>query len=252
MIRLLLADDQALVREGLVALLGLQPDLQVVVSACDGQGAVDAVRQLGCGALDVALLDVRMPRLTGVQAVREIKRLCPDLPVMMLTTFSDSRYVRESLEAGAAAYLLKDVPSDDLATAIRLLAAGDRLIPADLARRWAAGGLGLDADTASERASGERLPAGERSPTDSGGGDEGSVAQPLTDETLTPRQQEVLELIGQGLSNGEIAQRLFLSEGTVKNYVSEIYARLNLRNRVELAMAARRQRGEGSRGGTGE
>lgn len=201
MIRLLLAEDQSLVREGLVALLSLEPDFQVVAAVGDGAQAVEQVRRHGCQELDAAVLDVRMPVLDGVSAVREIKRLCPKLPVMMLTTYDDDRYVQESLEAGAAAYLLKDIPAEQLASAIRLVAAGGSLIPAALARHWLA---------------------------------------PDRSEPLTPRQAEVLRLVGQGLSNAEIAARLFLSEGTVKNYVSEIYARLGVRNRVEVALLGRR------------
>lgn len=208
MIRVLLAEDQALVRDGLRLLLELQGDFQVTAVE-DGEQALACARR---SPPDVALLDVRMPRLDGIACVRELKRLLPGLPVLMLTTYDDDRLVRECLAAGAAAYLLKDMDPEDLANAIRLVVAGGTLIPGDLARRLLAPGPG--ADTA---------PAGEEPPA----------------EPLTPRQREVLALLAEGLSNREIAERLFLSEGTVKNVVSEIYARLNVRDRVQAVLRAR-------------
>lgn len=214
MIRVLLAEDQALVREGLRLLLELQGDLQVTAAA-DGAEALElAARE----AFDVALLDVRMPRLDGIACLRALRRRHPRLPVLMLTTYDDDRLVQECLAAGAAAYLLKDMAAEDLANAIRLVVLGGGLIPGDLARRLVG--------------------------AEGGGGDVRSAeAEAGPPEALTPRQREVLELLAQGLSNREIAARLHLSEGTVKNVVSEIYARLRVRDRVQAVLRAREPRG---------
>lgn len=202
-IRILLAEDQTLVRDGLKALLEMEPGFDVVAVA-NGEEALLAARRR---APDIAVLDVRMPVMDGIECTRRLKADYPDLPVLALTTFDDHALVRKCLEAGASAYLLKDIHPDDLANAVRLLVAGETLIPGDLAR-------GLVAE-------------------ESG---------PKWSEPLTPRQQEVLELIAAGLTNREIAERLFLSEGTVKNIVSEIYARLNVRDRVQAVLKAREAR----------
>ncbi|MBE3590388.1 MAG: response regulator transcription factor [Firmicutes bacterium] len=208
MIRVLLADDQALVRDGLRLLLELQGGFQVEAVA-GGEEALAAVRR---GRFHVALLDVRMPGMDGIACVRAIRQVEPDLPVLMLTTYDDDRLVRECLAAGAAAYLLKDMAPEDLANAIRLVVSGGTLIPGDLARN-----LLFASTPASSRTHGED-PA---------------------PEPLTPRQREVLQWLAAGLSNREIAARLFLSEGTVKNVVSEIYARLRVRDRVQAVLRAR-------------
>lgn len=200
MIRVLLAEDQTLVRDGLTALLSMQGDFEVEAVA-DGREAVERARANRPG---VAVLDVRMPVMDGVEATRALKALYPDLPVLVLTTFDDHRLVDRCLEAGASAYLLKDIHPEDLANAIRLLHAGERLIPNDLARVIA---------------------------EKEGDGKAGDGPEPLT-----PRQREVLQLIAEGLSNREIARRLYLSEGTVKNIVSEIYARLDVRDRVQAVL----------------
>ncbi|MBX6376990.1 MAG: response regulator transcription factor [Clostridia bacterium] len=211
MIRVLLADDQALVRDGLRLLLELQGGFEVTAVG-SGKEVLDAVRQ---GRPDAVLLDVRMPGMDGIACVRALKRLLPDLPVLMLTTYDDDRLVRDCLAAGATAYLLKDMEPEDLANAIRLVAAGGTLMPGDLARRLLSSASRETAPTTAEPA--ETPPA----------------------EPLTPRQREVLALLAEGLSNREIAERLYLSEGTVKNVVSEIYARLNVRDRVQAVLRAR-------------
>ena len=200
MIRILLAEDQTLVRDGLKALLEMQPDF-AVVAVSNGE---EALRAAETQEPDIAVLDVRMPVMDWIECTRRLKARRPQLPVLALTTFDDRALVRRCLEAGASAYLLKDIHPDDLANAVRLLVAGETLIPGDLARGLVAKGRD----------------------------------EPLT-EPLSPRQQEVLELIAAGLTNREIAERLFLSEGTVKNVVSEIYARLNVRDRVQAVLKAR-------------
>ncbi len=195
MIRILLAEDQTLVRDGLCALLAMRDGFEVVAVA-NGKEAVTAARE---ERFDIAVIDVRMPVMDGIECTRLLKEEHPGMPVLILTTFDDHSLVQKCLEAGASAYLLKDIHPDDLVNAIRLLLAGERLIPGDLAR------------TLSET---DDIPA----------------------EPLTPRQREVLSLIAQGLTNKEIAKQLYLSEGTVKNIVSEIYARLNVRDRVQAVL----------------
>lgn len=195
MIRILLAEDQTLVRDGLCALLAMRDGFEVVAVA-NGKEAVTAARE---ERFDIAVIDVRMPVMDGIECTRLLKEEHPEMPVLILTTFDDHSLVQKCLEAGASAYLLKDIHPDDLVNAIRLLLAGERLIPGDLAR------------TLSET---DDIPA----------------------EPLTPRQREVLSLIAQGLTNKEIAKQLYLSEGTVKNIVSEIYARLNVRDRVQAVL----------------
>lgn len=195
MIRILLAEDQTLVRDGLCALLAMRDGFEVVAVA-NGKEAVAAARE---ERFDIAVIDVRMPVMDGIECTRLLKEEHPEMPVLILTTFDDHSLVQKCLEAGASAYLLKDIHPDDLVNAIRLLLAGERLIPGDLAR------------TLSET---DDIPA----------------------EPLTPRQREVLSLIAQGLTNKEIAKQLYLSEGTVKNIVSEIYARLNVRDRVQAVL----------------
>ncbi|HLS90173.1 MAG TPA: response regulator transcription factor, partial [Limnochordia bacterium] len=176
MIRILLAEDQTLVRDGLCALLAMRDGFEVVAVA-NGKEAVAAARE---ERFDIAVIDVRMPVMDGIECTRLLKEEHPGMPVLILTTFDDHSLVQKCLEAGASAYLLKDIHPDDLVNAIRLLLAGERLIPGDLAR------------TLSET---DDIPA----------------------EPLTPRQREVLSLIAQGLTNKEIAKQLYLSEGTVKN-----------------------------------
>ena len=195
MITILLAEDQTLVRDGLCALLEMHSDFEVVAVA-NGDEAVAAAR---ARRFDIAVVDVRMPVMDGVECTRILKEEHPAMPVLVLTTFDDHGLVQKCLEAGANAYLLKDIHPDDLVNAVRLLLAGERLIPGDLARE---------------------LARSDQSPP----------------ESLTERQKEVLSLIAEGLSNKEIAARLYLSEGTVKNTVSEIYARLNVRDRVQAVL----------------
>lgn len=211
MIRILLAEDQTLVRDGLCALLEMQDDFQVT-AVTNGREAVEAARR---DPPSLAVIDVRMPVMDGVECTRILKEEHPELPVLVLTTFDDHRLVEACLEAGANAYLLKDIDPDDLANAIRLLHAGESLIPGDLARR---------------------LLADERQVSHGPGEVSVSRSGEPFSEPLTPRQQEVLQLIAAGLSNKEIARRLYLSEGTVKNTVSEIYARLNVRDRVQAVL----------------
>ncbi|GLY48680.1 response regulator transcription factor [Lentzea sp. NBRC 102530] len=200
MTRVLVVDDQRLIREGIASLLGLQPGIEVVGTAADGHEAVEQAVLL---TPDVVLMDVRMPGMDGVEAVAVLRRRAPSCRVVMLTTFDDEDYVVRSLRAGATGYLLKDLPSQELAAAVRLAAAGVAQFDPAAAARLAA---------ALER-------TGDREP-------------------LTVREAEVLRLVASGATNREIADRLHLSEGTVKNHISRILGRLGLRDRTQAALYA--------------
>ncbi|GLF93867.1 response regulator transcription factor [Streptomyces yaizuensis] len=214
-IRVLIVDDQAMVRAGFAALLGAQPDIEVAGEAADGRAGVDAARAL---RPDVVLMDVRMPELDGLAATREIlgdqdrEQGAEGPRVLMLTTFDVDDYVYEALRAGASGFLLKDAPPADLIAAVRVVAAGDALLAPSVTRR-------LIADFAAQR------PAHRRDP----------VARP---KELTPRETEVLELIAQGLSNQEIAARLVVAEQTVKTHIGRILAKLGLRDRAQAVIFA--------------
>jgi len=212
-IRVLVVDDQRLIREGIASLLDLEPGLAVVGTAADGAAAVELAVQL---RPDVVLMDVRMPTVDGVAATEMVRQRVPGCRVLMLTTFDDEEYVLRALRAGAAGYLLKDLPAGDLAQAVRLAHAGvDQHNPAVISRLLGA----LD------RVPVDPLPA--------------PAANPPAPLLLTPRELDVLRLIAAGANNREIARRLFLSEGTVKNHVSNILTRLGLRDRTQAALYAR-------------
>ena len=208
-VRVLLADDEALVRAGLRMILEAEPDLEVVGEAADGVDALAMCREL---TPDVALVDIRMPKLDGIQAAR---RLTADpalrTAVVMLTTFDADEHVVDALRAGASGFLLKSMPRDQLVTAVRAAVSGDSLLAPPLLRRL------LDDFV---RRAGAR-------PTRAPGLDE-----------LTPRENEVLRLMARGLSNAEIADRLVLGEGTVKTHVARVLAKLGVRDRVQAVVVA--------------
>jgi DNA-binding NarL/FixJ family response regulator len=216
-LRVLVADDQRLVRESIAALLDIQDGMCVVGTAVDGQ---DAIEQAEALQPDVVLMDVRMPVLDGVAAVVALHERMPSCRVIMLTTFDDEDLVVRALRAGACGYLLKDLPARELAEAVRLAHAGlVQFDPAAVARLVSA--LDRSADRPGPNA-------------------EASVkAKAATGVPLTAREIEVLRELAAGSTNREIAQRLYLSEGTVKNHVSRILARLGLRHRIEAAIYAR-------------
>lgn len=205
-IRVLVVDDQRLVREGIASLLGLQEGITVVGTAVDGQEAVEKAAAL---MPDVVLMDVRMPVMDGIAATALIRRTLPDCRVLMLTTFDDEEYIIRSLQAGAMGYLLKDIPADDLAQAIRLTFAGIYQLAPSVAGKLVG-----------------RLGAPNRAEP---------VAPPAD---LTERERAVLRLLARGATNREIADALMVSEGTVKNHVSNILSRLGLRDRVQAAIYA--------------
>lgn len=207
MIRLLLVDDQQLVCQGLKAMLSLEPDLSIVGVAENGEVAVAQVASL---QPDVVLMDVRMPVMDGRTATRIICEQFPQVKILVLSTFDDDRYIADSMQAGASGYLLKDMPSEELAQAIRLVHRGYTQMGPGLMKKLVA-----------------KLPA------DAAETPKRSIAIPLT-----PREEEVLRLIGIGATNREIAERLFISEGTVKTHVNHLLNRLTLRNRSQLAIYA--------------
>ncbi len=213
MIRVLLVDDQAIMRQGLQALLELETDIRVVGQGANGREAVATVQaQLTTpNAVDVVLMDLRMPVMDGVAASRELRQCCPKVKVLVLTTFDDDELVQQALSAGAMGYLLKDTPSEDLAQAIRAVQRGYSQFGPGILQKI--------------------RPA---HPTTV----ESKPELPLGFKELTPREKEVLVLIGKGASNREIASALYLSEGTVKNHVTHLLSRLDLRDRTQAALLA--------------
>jgi DNA-binding NarL/FixJ family response regulator len=208
-IRVLLCDDQALVRSGFRLILESREDLEVVGEAEDGREAIELARRLDP---DVILMDVRMPNLDGVEATRRLVRGGSRARILILTTFDLDEYVYEAIRAGASGFLLKDVQPAQLVEAIRVVAAGDALLAPSVTRRL----LDRFAHT---------LPgAAERPPPEL--------------ESLTERELEILKLLAGGLSNAELAQRLFLSETTVKTHISSVLRKLGLRDRVQAVVLA--------------
>jgi DNA-binding NarL/FixJ family response regulator len=213
LIRILLVDDQALFREGLRTLLSVRPDLEVVGEAGNGQEAVEAATKL---RPDVVLMDLRMPVLNGVAATRRLQQELPECKVIVLTTFDDDEYVFDGLRAGAVGYLLKDVSSDRLVEAIRAAAQGNSFLEASIATRVVAEFTRLSGQNQVD-ASGER---------------------PLV-EPLSERELEILAVLAGGASNREIAQQLHITEGTVKNHVTNILGKLGVRDRTQAALKGR-------------
>ena len=203
-IKVLIADDQALVRTGFRKILESEPDLEVIGEAADGGEAVEAALLL---RPDVVLMDIRMPRLDGLEATR---RLAGKTRVLVLTTFDVNEYVYEALRAGASGFLLKDAPADQLVTAIRVVAAGEALLAPSITRRL--------------------IEEFARRPP--------SNVRPAELEVLSPRELDVLRLVARGLSNAEIASELYVGDATVKTHVSRILQKLNLRDRVQAVVLA--------------
>lgn len=202
MIRVMLVDDQELLRAGFRMVLGAQPDIEVVAEAGDGAGALEVLKTT---EVDVVLMDVRMPKMDGVEATRRI-----DGPkVLILTTFDLDEYAFAAVKAGAAGFLLKDVPPADLVSAIRHVHAGDAVVAPSTLRRM------LDKFAA-------QLPSGE----------------PMAGADLTPREREVLLMVARGLSNMEIANRLEVAEATVKTHLGRVLAKLGLRDRSQVVVYA--------------
>jgi DNA-binding NarL/FixJ family response regulator len=208
MIRVLIADDQAMVRQGFGALLAAQPDLLVVGDAPDGAAAVAAARRLDP---DVVLMDVRMPVMDGLEATRRLLTPNASVRVLILTTFDLDDYVYEALRAGASGFLLKDAPAADLVHAVRVVAAGEALLAPSVTRRLIA-----------EFAARPRT----------------QKPRPTALASLTPRETDVLRLIARGRSNQEIATDLVVAEQTVKTHVGRILTKLGLRDRAQVVVFA--------------
>ncbi|MFC4913046.1 response regulator [Actinomadura gamaensis] len=222
-VRVLLVDDQPLLLVGLGILIGDTDDLEVVGEAHDGREAVRLVREL---RPDVVVMDIRMPGMDGIEATRQATAE-PDPPkVLVLTTFDDDEYVYGALRAGASGFLLKSMALDAILDAIRVVAAGDALIAPSVTRR-------LIADFA-----GTSAPAARPAPEPAAGPDAEPAADPHLLAEITDREREVLALVGQGLSNAEIAERLVISAATAKTHVARLFAKLQARDRVHLAIIA--------------
>jgi DNA-binding NarL/FixJ family response regulator len=207
MIRVVIADDQALVRTGFRVILDAESDLEVVGEAGDGREAVELAQAY---RPDIVLMDIRMPNLDGIDATRRLTALPRPPRVLMLTTFDLDEYVYEALRAGASGFLLKDAGADELLHAVRVVAAGDALLSPSITRR-------LIADYA------HRPPPSE---------------QPAALAELTPRELEVLRLVARGLSNADIARRLVLGNATVKTHVARIFQKLDVHDRAQAVVLA--------------
>jgi DNA-binding NarL/FixJ family response regulator len=209
-VTVLVVDDQRLVREGIASLLEIQDGVRIVGQAVNGQEAIEQAVAL---SPDVILMDVRMPVMDGIAATVEIRRQAPGCQVIMLTTFDDDEYIIKSLRAGAVGYLLKDIPAAHLAQAVRLAHTGIYQLEPSVAGKL----VGM-------------LGSGQPEPL--------SASSSFLEHDLTERELEVLSLIGTGATNREIADKLVVSEGTVKNHVSSILSRLGLRDRTQAALYA--------------
>ena len=207
-IRVLIVDDQALVRAGFRMILDAQPDLEVVGEAGDGSAAIDAVRTL---RPDVVLMDIRMPGIDGIEATRRITEEGVPSKIVILTTYDLDEYVFDALAAGATGFLLKHVPPEELVRGVRVAASGEALLAPSITRR-------LIEEFAKQRA-----------PVRAGGTEL---------HTLTDREQEVIRLLGRGLSNPEIARELKVGEATVKTHVAHVLDKLGLRDRVQAVIFA--------------
>lgn len=208
MISVLIADDDPFIRESLKLLVGMDPDIEVSAVAEHGEEALSLLMD-GFHA-DVVLMDIRMPVCDGVEGTRRIRERYPDVRVLMLTTFDDDDYIVEALRNGASGYLLKNIPPDRIIQGIKTVHDGNMLIHPDIARKL----------TGMLRPTPQPVPR----------------SAELEQFGLTPAEKKVVALIAEGLSNKEIAAQLYLSEGTVKNYVTDILGKLNLRDRTQIAI----------------
>jgi len=209
MTRVLIADDQALVRVGLRKILEAEPGLEVAGESVDGADAVDAARRV---SPDVVLMDVRMPVLDGIEATRRIVAAQPHTRVLVLTTFALDEYVYDALHAGASGFMLKDAPPEEIVAAVRIVARGEALLAPAITRAVI--------EEFARRSAPPSRPA------------------PISVDELTPREREVLDLLVQGLSNPEICERLVVSEATTKTHVAHILQKLGVRDRVQAVIYA--------------
>ncbi|WP_097990544.1 response regulator [Streptomyces sp. f51] len=214
-VRVVVADDQAAVREPLAAVLALVPGLEVVAAAADGHDVLAAV---AAGPVDVVLMDLRMPGMDGTEATKRLSTDHPEVAVVVLTTFADDESIMAALSAGARGYLTKSAGRQDIARAVRAAAAGQSVLDREVQAR---------------------LLAAATTPQPSGSPADRSAVRPAElPDALTQREREVLALIGQGLPNRAIAERLFISEATVKTHINNLFAKAGVRSRVEAARLA--------------
>lgn len=209
-VRVLVVDDQVYIREGLKTLLEIEETVEVVGEAKDG---VDALEKVPLLKPDIVLVDARMPRMDGVELVGRLAEEHPEVAAIILTTFDDDEYVFGGLKAGAKGYLLKDTPPEELVSALERVYRGETALGAPIVSK-----------VVSEFRRDPSLPTGRRKPEDT--------------EALSEREAEVLRLVGQGATNGEIARKLYISEGTAKNYVHKILRKLGFRDRTQAALYA--------------
>jgi DNA-binding NarL/FixJ family response regulator len=233
-VRVLAADDQRVVREGLAMLLGLLPDVEVVGTAADGEEAIALAAEL---RPDVVLMDLRMPRLDGAEATRQLRERCPGIQVIVLTTYADDRSVIDALRAGARGYLTKDAGAAEIRQALHDVTSGraviDPAVQGHLVDAIATGPPAQPGQLGKLGQPGQTGQLGQMGQTGASGG--------LAAETgLTPREAEVLSLIAEGLSNAEIASRLVVSEATVKSHVNHLLAKIGVRGRAQAVSFAYR------------
>jgi DNA-binding NarL/FixJ family response regulator len=228
-IRVLIVDDQTLVREGFRKLLELEPDFEVVGTVGDGEAALTLVERLHEQSTppDVILMDIRMPRVDGIAATRSIKQRWPDAHIVILTTFDDTELIHAGLRAGASGYSLKDITAEELAMTVRTAARGQMLLQQDIA----------------SKAFSALAPARPFTPApniSAGSDSTPTYIDPTTNvEHLTEREREILKLVARGASNRQIAENLYLTEGTVKNHMSNILSKLGVRDRTQAAIKAK-------------
>src|SRR5579864_3198954 len=213
-IRVLIADDQALFRRGLYVVLGTEENIEVVAEAEDGEQAITKAEEM---APDVVLMDVRMPRVNGIEAAQRIRELLPSTKILMLTVSDEEDDLYEAIKAGANGYLLKEISVEEVATAIRSVVQGQSLISPSMASKLLNEFNSLARQAAEKK---EQLPA----------------------PVLTARELEVLKLVARGMSNRDVADQLYISENTVKNHVRNILEKLHLHSRMEAVMYAVRKR----------
>ena len=229
-IRVMIVDDQQIIQQGLATILKYQPDIEVVGTASNGQEVIESAPGL---QPDVILMDIRMPVLDGVAATARLRQLLPACRIVMLTTFNDEDYILEALRAGASGYLLKDIPSQKLTQAIQMIHAGIYQLDPEVAAKLIASLPTSLSGSNSQKTTSEIARPG-TSP-------EIPVAKPEAKRKfdLSEREIEILRLVANGATNREIAEKLVISEGTVKNHVSNILSRLNLRDRTQAAIFGR-------------
>ncbi len=231
-IRVLIVDDQTLVREGFRKLLELEPDIEIVDMASNGESALAAVERLHAQNTppDVILMDIRMPNMDGIAATRAIKERWPDAHIVILTTFDDTELIHAGLRAGALGYSLKDITAEQLAMTVRTAARGQVLLQPDIASKV------FSAFTSSNPA---RSSASSINTAPSISTAPSYIDPTASIEQLTEREREILTLVARGASNRQIAENLYLTEGTVKNHMSNILGKLGVRDRTQAALKAK-------------